>query len=76
MEWNGALRWYATNAKAPAVRNIVEQVGGHANLFRNQSHEHQVFHPLPAALLEIHQKLKRAFDPEGILNPGKMYPEF
>ena len=76
MEWNGALRWYATNAKAPVVRNIVEQVGGHANLFRNQSHEHQVFHPLPAALLEIHQKLKRAFDPEGILNPGKMYPEF
>jgi len=28
----------------------------------------------PAAL-RLHQALKRAFDPAGILNPGRLYPE-
>jgi len=34
-----------------------------------------VFHPLPAANMALSQKLKAAFDPAGILNPGRMYPE-
>ncbi len=75
MEWNGALRWYATKARASVVRHTAEQAGGHACLFRGSATQ-QVFHPLPPALLEIHRKLKQAFDPKGILNPGKMYPEF
>ena len=33
----------------------------------------QVYHPLPAKLLDIHRRLKNAFDPERIFNPGKMY---
>jgi len=32
------------------------------------------FHPLPEALLALHRRLKRAFDPAGILNPGRLYP--
>jgi glycolate oxidase FAD binding subunit len=30
------------------------------------------FHPLPRAILEIHRRLKRSFDPEGIFNPGRL----
>jgi len=26
-------------------------------------------------LLKIHRELKRAFDPDAILNPGRMYAE-
>jgi glycolate oxidase FAD binding subunit len=32
-----------------------------------------VFQPLPPALLAIHRRLKHAFDPKGIFNPGRMY---
>jgi glycolate oxidase FAD binding subunit len=32
-----------------------------------------VFHPLAPAILKIHRRLKSAFDPAGILNPGRMY---
>jgi glycolate oxidase FAD binding subunit len=30
------------------------------------------FQPLPPAILAIHQRLKRSFDPEGIFNPGRL----
>jgi len=26
--------------------------------------------------MRIHRNLKRAFDPQGLLNPGRLYPEF
>jgi glycolate oxidase FAD binding subunit len=35
-----------------------------------------VFHPLAPALLKLHQRLKAAFDPHGILNRGRMYPDW
>jgi glycolate oxidase FAD binding subunit len=47
--------------------------GGHATLFRGTGRSGDVFQPLPAPLLALHQRLKRAFDPRGILNPGRMY---
>jgi len=31
---------------------------------------------LPANLLAIHKKLKRVFDPEGILSPGRIHADF
>jgi glycolate oxidase FAD binding subunit len=30
---------------------------------------------LPAPLQRIHRALKREFDPAGILNPGRLYPD-
>ena len=35
----------------------------------------EVFAPLAPPLLRLHRELKRAFDPAGILNPGRMYAE-
>jgi glycolate oxidase FAD binding subunit len=35
-----------------------------------------VFQPLPEPLLALHRRLKANFDPQGILNRGRMYPEF
>ena len=74
MEWNGALRWYTTDVKSEHIRAEVERAGGHACLFRNGDAQHP-FHPLSQASFTIHQKLKQAFDPAGILNPGKMYAQ-
>ncbi|MBS0597511.1 MAG: glycolate oxidase subunit GlcE, partial [Proteobacteria bacterium] len=35
-----------------------------------------VFTPMPAPLARIHAQLKQAFDPAGILNPGRLSLDF
>lgn len=76
VEWGGALRWVFTDADAATVRAAARAAGGHATLFRAPRKEGPVFTPLPAPLLALHKRVKRAFDPHGILNPGRMYGEF
>lgn len=76
MEWNGALRWLYTELDAASLRAKVEGVGGHATLFRSAEKTAPAFHPLPLALLALHKRMKQAFDPQGIFNPGRMHPEF
>lgn len=74
MEWGGALRWIARDAPAAEVRAAAQRAGGHATLFRGADGATPVFHPLPATLEHIHRRLKHAFDPAGILNPGRLFP--
>jgi glycolate oxidase FAD binding subunit len=76
VEWGGAQRWVHSHLDQTKVRDIVARVGGHATLFRGGTRSGAVFHPLPPALMRIHRNLKRAFDPQGLLNPGRLYPEF
>lgn len=73
IEWGGGLRWVSGELDALTVRSTVERAGGHATLFRAGDKSVGVFHPLKPALLKIHRRLKAAFDPAGILNPGRMY---
>jgi len=73
VEWGGGLRWLAGEQDALALRSTVERVGGHATLFRAADKAAGAFHPLRPAILKIHKRLKAAFDPAGILNPGRMY---
>ena len=75
IEWGGALRWLKTDADPRAVRDAAKIAGGHATLFRGGNESASAFHPLPEGLLGVHQRLKRAFDPAGILNPGRLYPD-
>jgi glycolate oxidase FAD binding subunit len=73
VEWGGGLRWVSGGLDALAIRSTAERLGGHATLFRGGDKAAGVFQPLKPALLKIHQRLKAAFDPRGILNPGRMY---
>ena len=75
IEWGGALRWQMTDAPAQAVRDAAERAGGHATLFRGADKAGGAFHALTAPLMTLHRRLKRSFDPAGILNPGRLYPE-
>lgn len=76
IEWGGAQRWLRSQASASAIRERAAQLGGHATLFHGGDHGGEVFHPLAGPLLAIHRRLKSAFDPAGIFNPGRLYQEF
>jgi glycolate oxidase FAD binding subunit len=76
IEWGGALRWLRTPADAATVRSAAARAGGHATLFRGGDRREGAFAPLAPALLQLHRSLKAAFDPAGIFNPGRLYPEF
>jgi glycolate oxidase FAD binding subunit len=76
IEWGGALRWLVSDAPAANIRQAAAAPGGQATLFRGAASNAEPFHPLSPALLQLHQRLKKSFDPHGIFNPGRMYPEF
>ena len=77
VEWHGAQRWVKLPPHAaPQVREAAARAGGHATLFRGGDGTVPVFTPLPAPLARIHAQLKQAFDPAGILSPGRMTPDF
>jgi glycolate oxidase FAD binding subunit len=73
IEWGGGVRWVTGNPDPLALRSTAERAGGHATLFRGGDKAIGVFHPLKPAVAKIHRRLKEAFDPAGIFNPGRMY---
>jgi glycolate oxidase FAD binding subunit len=82
-DWSGGLIWAGvlstTDAGAADVRRVIATYGGHATLIRAGAEVRaavNVFQPLEAGPEKLSRKLKAAFDPAGILNPGRMYPGF
>ena len=76
IEWGGAQRWLRTQSDpetAQTIRRNVAAAGGHATLFRGGDKSVGVFQPLQPAVAKIHDRLKVAFDPSHIFNPGRMY---
>jgi len=76
VEWGGALRWLKTAAEAETVRSAAAAAGGHATLFRASDKTAGAFAPLSPVMARLHRGLKATFDPDGILNPGRMYADF
>jgi glycolate oxidase FAD binding subunit len=79
-DWGGGLVWLATDAAgdagATAIRAALRPIGGHATLVRAPAEVRaavEVFEPQPDAIMRITSGLKTAFDPAGVLNPGRMY---
>jgi glycolate oxidase FAD binding subunit len=57
------------------VREALGAAGGHATLFRASALTRanvDVFQPQPAALAALSKRVKAQFDPNGVLNPGRM----
>lgn len=77
LEWNGGLRWLSggDSLDVDTIRQWAKDAGGHATLFRNLTSQQPVFHPLDPALIAIHRSLKQQFDPAGIFNRGRLYPD-
>lgn len=79
-DWSGGLVWLETPASADAgaadIRRAVAIHGGHATLIRADAavrHTVDVFQPLNPALEQLTRGLKAAFDPDNLLNPGRIY---
>jgi glycolate oxidase FAD binding subunit len=81
MDWAGGLVWVevpkALHGYAEVIRASFAGSGGHATLIRACQEMRAalpVFEPQPRPLAELSARVKAAFDPLGILNPGRMYP--
>jgi glycolate oxidase FAD binding subunit len=79
-DWAGGLVWVALppsdDAGAALVRRTVTMVGGHATLVRAPASVRaavEVFEPQEAAVAALTRRVKEGFDPQGILNPGRMW---
>ncbi|MEX2167370.1 MAG: glycolate oxidase subunit GlcE [Methyloceanibacter sp.] len=79
-DWSGGLVWLETppltDAGAVEVRRTIAELGGHATLIRAEASTRgaiDIFQPLDPPIMALTTKLKQAFDPAGILNPGRMY---
>ncbi len=77
IEWHGGQRWVrALPADGPTLRRAAAAAGGHATLFMPAVPETPGrFAPLAPPLARIQRDLQREFDPAGILNPGRLYPD-
>ena len=75
IEWGGALRWLKSAENPKAIRDTARRLKGHATLFRAADKSPGCFAPLEPLLMRVHRELKSAFDPAGIFNPGRLYPE-
>lgn len=78
-DWSGGLVWAAMplslDADAPQLRGALAGCGGHATILRAPAELRLTvppFEPQPPALAALSARVKASFDPQGILNPGRM----
>ncbi len=78
-DWGGGSIWLAlagTDVRADIIRAGVAKTGGHATLMRAPTDvrtDTPVFEPRQGPEAEVTANIKSGFDPDGILNPGRMY---
>ncbi len=81
MDWGGGLIWVSVldeseDGGEAVVRQAMKD-GGHATLIRgNETLRERIspFQPQSKAMGILSEKVRKGFDPEGIFNPGRMYP--
>jgi glycolate oxidase FAD binding subunit len=80
LDWSGGLLWLAVppgeDAGAALIRDALGALGGHATLVRAPATLRaalDVFEPPKRQVLDLTRRVKAAFDPKRILNPGRMY---
>ena len=77
-DWAGGLIWLEVPPSHEASESLVRGsfTAGHATLIRAPESTRaaiDVFQPQPSALAALSGRVKDAFDPRHILNPGRMY---
>lgn len=73
IDWGGSQRWLRGDFDSEALAALAEEGGGQVSCHRGGDRLQEVFHAQPQALQQLHLRLKAAFDPDGIFNPGRLY---
>ncbi|MBR9866048.1 MAG: glycolate oxidase subunit GlcE [Oceanospirillales bacterium] len=73
IDWGGAQRWYRGHQDKHEMEALAELAGGQVSLYTGGDRTADVFHQPVPALQEIQKRLKASFDPDGILNSGRLY---
>ncbi len=73
IDWGGAQRWLISTADPAQIQASARRTGGYASLFRGGDRDGELLPPLAPPLWQLQRQLKAAFDPQGILNPGRLY---
>lgn len=74
LDWAGGLIWLASDSDPAVIRTAAAAAGGHATLIRASEAMRRVvraLHPQPAALAGIEERVRRAFDPDGVFETGR-----
>jgi glycolate oxidase FAD binding subunit len=66
LDWGGAQRWYRETPTAPPP-------GGHLTLFSGGDRHGELRGALDPVQQQLQIRLKQAFDPRGIFNPGRLF---
>ncbi|MEQ9813071.1 MAG: FAD-binding protein [Azospirillaceae bacterium] len=76
-DWGGGLIWLLLDEVADdTVRGAASAAGGHATLIRAPEPVRStvpVFQPQPPALAALTRRVKQGFDPQSVLNRGRMW---
>jgi glycolate oxidase FAD binding subunit len=67
-DWAGGLAWLVTEEPAAKVRAVARRLGGHALCLRGA----EAFAVRTGPLAALGERVKAAFDPLNVLNPGRM----
>ena len=73
VDWCGAQRWLRGAQDPARLQAAATQAGGHVCLFRGGDRSGEVRQPADPVSRRLQLRLKQAFDPNGILNPGRLY---
>jgi glycolate oxidase FAD binding subunit len=75
-DWAGGLLWLGAKGEdAPRIRAVAAEAGGHAMLLRAPAARRAalgVFAPQPPALAALSARVRAAFDPLSLFNPGRL----
>ena len=78
-DWGGGLIWVGilpvNGVLSGEIRSLISDIGGHATLIRAPDDIRSitpVFQPQNPGVAALSARIKQNFDPQGILNPGKI----
>ena len=73
IDWGGAQRWLAGRHDRDELDAIAAQSGGEVSHVRGGDRKSEVLPSIVGIKRELLVRMKQAFDPAGVFNPGRLY---